>query len=287
MTQEAGPGSDVRDVRAARDVADCPDAEPCCPGEARTVDADALAAVRAGVMRHRRAGFNAGAVHALLRHLEAVGFDGAPRFHGLDDDGAETLEFIPGEIGVAPYLPWTADDGLLDSVADLQRRYFAAARTFVPPRGSVWPDIAIPDNARGPVVCHTDLSVENVVVRDGEAVAMINFDCACPVDPLYDVAVAARHWTPLCDPRDLEEARLHLDVTARFERFCGHHALDRAGRERVFEYALAYFDTALYRVRARVIAGHRASAALWDSGFEPSNRRARTWVAANRRRLVG
>jgi hypothetical protein len=259
----------------------------CRGGEAGPANTEGLVgAARAGAMVHRHAGLNSRAVHALLRHLEAEGFDGSPRIHGTDGNGGELLEYIPGEVGVAPYPAWVADDNLLDSVADLQCRYFAVARTFMPPRGSVWPDVAIPDAARGPMVCHTDLSLENTVVRDGRAVAMINFDSACPVDPLYDVAVAARHWIPLRDPVDLEDVRAHLDLAGRFSRFCGRHALDRSGRERVLDHTLADLDAALYRVRARVIAGHRASPARLEAGYEPANRRARVWVSANRRRLV-
>jgi len=39
------------------------------------------------------------AVHALLRHLEDVGFAAAPRLvgSGLDSDGREVLTFIDGE----------------------------------------------------------------------------------------------------------------------------------------------------------------------------------------------
>ena len=34
------------------------------------------------------------ATHALLDHLERVGFDGAPRFLGVDDRGREILSYI-------------------------------------------------------------------------------------------------------------------------------------------------------------------------------------------------
>jgi hypothetical protein len=37
-------------------------------------------------------------VHALLRHLEAVGFDGAPRLLGIDAQGREVLTYLPGEV---------------------------------------------------------------------------------------------------------------------------------------------------------------------------------------------
>jgi hypothetical protein len=37
-------------------------------------------------------------VHQLLRHLEAAGFDGAPRLLGIDEHGREVLAFIEREV---------------------------------------------------------------------------------------------------------------------------------------------------------------------------------------------
>ncbi len=37
-------------------------------------------------------------VHRLLRHLEAVGFDGAPRLLGTDERGREVLGFVDGHV---------------------------------------------------------------------------------------------------------------------------------------------------------------------------------------------
>ena len=37
------------------------------------------------------------AVHALIRHLERVGFDGAPRVLGTDERGREFLSYVPGD----------------------------------------------------------------------------------------------------------------------------------------------------------------------------------------------
>ena len=39
------------------------------------------------------------AVHVLLRHLADVGFDGAPRVLGVDDQGREILDYLAGEVG--------------------------------------------------------------------------------------------------------------------------------------------------------------------------------------------
>src|SRR4051794_17466929 len=46
---------------------------------------------------HKRASPWTPTVHALLRHLEAAGFDGAPRALGFDDHGREMLTYLSGE----------------------------------------------------------------------------------------------------------------------------------------------------------------------------------------------
>src|SRR5688500_10217288 len=61
-------------------------------------------------------------VHALLRHLEAIGFDGAPRVHGIDDRGREILDFVPGTVEWPEMGALLTDDGVARG-ADLLRRY--------------------------------------------------------------------------------------------------------------------------------------------------------------------
>lgn len=53
--------------------------------------------VRLGDVVHRPARPWTASVHAVLRHLEAVGFDGAPRVLGFDESGREMLTYMPGE----------------------------------------------------------------------------------------------------------------------------------------------------------------------------------------------
>ena len=54
--------------------------------------------VRVGETVRRTTGPWTPAVHALLEHLADVGFDGAPRVEGFDDEGREVLEYVAGEI---------------------------------------------------------------------------------------------------------------------------------------------------------------------------------------------
>lgn len=71
------------------------------------------------------------AVHALLRHLEAVGFPAAPRVvgNGLDASGRETLTFIPGDFTHPG--PWSLDGAA--AVGALLRDLHAATTPFRPP----------------------------------------------------------------------------------------------------------------------------------------------------------
>ena len=241
--------------------------------------------VRVGDTVRRPIGPHSDAVHALLRHLERVGFDGSPRYLGIDDEGRSVLDFIDGDVGLPPYPAWTAEPALLASVADLHRRFHDAARTFVRPADVIWDRTLAPET--GNVACHNDLCVENVVVRDGLAVAFIDFDFAAPTEPLWDVALALRHWAPVIDPTDIVDGRAGIDQRARLSRYCDAYGLDDVtSRARLGALIVAFLDQALAKVRARAEAGAAGYVELWATGYEGRNRRARTWIEANADALV-
>jgi thiamine kinase-like enzyme len=60
------------------------------------------------------------------------------------------------------------------------------------------------------VICHADVCLENVVFRNGEAVALLDFDFAAPGRRSYDVACFARMCVPVDD--EVNRARLGWDV---------------------------------------------------------------------------
>jgi aminoglycoside phosphotransferase (APT) family kinase protein len=158
---------------------------------------------RVGDTVRRPQGPTSEASRAVLAHLERVGFDGAPRFLGIDDQGRETLRFIPGEAAVEPYEEWALADEALVSVAELLPRYHDAVASF-DPAGHVWPDF-VPPEFRDGVISHNDPNLDNVVFCGDRAVAFIDFDLASPGSVVWDVACAARLWAPLRDDRDAPE----------------------------------------------------------------------------------
>ena len=76
-------------------------------------------AVRVGDTVRRAAGPWTPAVHALLAHLAARGFAGAPRPLGFDEQGREVLTFLAGEtVGSRkPWPAWVHADGIRDLAA--------------------------------------------------------------------------------------------------------------------------------------------------------------------------
>ena len=83
--------------------------------------------------------------HALLRHLEAVGFDGAPRLLGVDERGREVLTYVPGTAISPPYPPWSLTTPALESVARLLHRYHEAVRRSTE-TGLPW-QLPVPDGS--------------------------------------------------------------------------------------------------------------------------------------------
>ena len=236
------------------------------------------AVVRVGGTVRRPVRPQTAAVAAFLRHLEAVGFEGAPRHLGYDGEGREILTFIEGDVGLPPFPAWVGDTGTLLDVARLQRTMHNAARSFKPPAEAVWDRANLPDPGPDAIVCHNDLCVENVVVRHGRVAAFIDFDFAAPGDPLLDIAISARHWIPVRDPVDIDPDLRGLDQVPRFRAFCDEHGLDADDRAIVVGHLGTFLDRALVSMRRRAESGLEAYASVWAAGYAEQNRRSRAWL---------
>ena len=124
----------------------------------------------------RREPYDNGAfVARVLRFLQERSFDGAPRFIGVDDEGRETVSFVPGDVFDSELV---LSDAQVASLGRLLRRTHDALA------GS---DLA----GAGETVCHGDAGPHNVVFRGDEAVALIDWEEAAPGARLADVADVA------------------------------------------------------------------------------------------------
>jgi hypothetical protein len=221
------------------------------------------------------------ATHALLAHLESVGFDGAPRVLAADPT-TELLTYVPGRAAVPPMPADALTDEALVSVAELLRRYHRAVRSF-DPAGYRWPR-PIPERFRTGLVSHNDVYPANVIFRDGRAVALIDFDLAGPGCAAWDLASAARNWAPLADERDIADGRQGRALE-RFRIFLDACELTRAERVGVAEAIVPNHDWTYAIVTDAVGAGHQGFADHWSRVAEPVAR-ARRWSLRHRRDLL-
>jgi Ser/Thr protein kinase RdoA (MazF antagonist) len=217
-------------------------------------------------------------VQALLEHLERVGFDGAPRYLGQDENGRDVLSYVEGEVPIAPHPAWALTDEALISVAALLGRYHDAARSF-DPAPYEWPT-TVPSPYRGALVTHNDPNLDNVVFRDGRAVALIDFDLASPGSPLWDAALAARLWVPLRNPQDVPDG-LASRAGHRLRLFAESFGLTRPQRERLAAAILATHTWCYDIIRAGVEQGRPGYQHYWTPSAQAHDARGRQWLEDN------
>jgi Phosphotransferase enzyme family len=162
-------------------------------------------------------------VQDLLRHLERVDFAGAPRFYGLDEQGREILTFLPGEVGVFPYI-WA--EGSVVQAARLLRQLHDATAAYQPPPDAHW-QLVYPDPSQHEVICHNDFAPYNLVFVDQRPLAIIDFDTAGPGPRLWDIAYAVYWFVPLFLNDVPEAPGLHdlRRASARLRLFCDAYGI--------------------------------------------------------------
>jgi hypothetical protein len=234
--------------------------------------------VRVGETVRRPQRSTSPAAHALLLHLEAVGFDGAPRFLGVDSRGREVLTYVPGTTVFPPYPGWALTDEALVSVAGLLRDYHRAVAGF-DPTPHAWPQ-SPPESFAGELVSHNDLNLDNVVFREGRAVALIDFDLSSPGSRLWDVACAARLWAPVRPDVSVHDSRRGRTFE-RLRLFIDSYGLDDADRRRMAGAVQENHQWFGRLIERYVAAGHAAFTEYSKSAARLQAEQYRRWLADN------
>ena len=252
--------------------------------------ANAGAVVRVGAELRRPSNPNSATIHRLLDHVSNAGFEGASQPIAIDD-GSERLVFIDGDVPLPPYPVWAQTDESLASTARLIRGLHDASIGFDLTDASWSGEMADPvaggdlGTTHDLVICHNDVCMENVVFRDGVAVALLDFDFASPGRRVYDLANFARMCVPTDD--DKVAAQLGWDPADRPHRLAviaDAYGLDGDRRAEL----LVCLDSTIARggefVARRVEAGEQAFVEMWESmgGMARFDARRAYW-AANRR----
>jgi hypothetical protein len=254
---------------------------------------------RRGGVVHRPANPWTSTVHSLLRHLEAVGFAGAPRVvgTGFDEQGRETVTYIPGEFVHSGL--WRLEGA--HEIGRLFRDLHHATAGFRAPNDAVWyPWFGRNVGSSRRVIGHCDVGPWNIVARDGRPVALIDWDWAGPADPLFELAQACWLNAKLHDDEvATRESLPSLGERARHLRaIVDGYELPAQSRRgfvtRMVEYAVHYnayqADDAMATLAKRVSRtegaqhdDHGAAAGLLWSVVWPA--RAAAWMLRHRRAL--
>ena len=239
--------------------------------------------VRVGNTVRRPWAAHTDSVHAWLRHVRSAGFLAVPEPLGRDEQGREVLSWIDGDVAIPPYPGWAGSDEFLVSVARLLRSMHEACDGF-DPAPYTWND-ELRDVTAGPVMCHNDLCLENLIARDGRVVAMVDFDFLAPGRAITDVAATSRFVVPLRSPARREPWVHEEDVFRRLRLFVDAYGLSDEDR--------VTFVTALEerrRIGQRFVLGRAERGeqlfAHWLTEEGSAKLRAEEeWVRANRGRI--
>jgi len=226
--------------------------------------------VRVGDTVRRRPGRNSVFVHRVLELLERAGWDGAPRFLGLDEKCREILSFVDGRAAWRPHLrAQVGADASLAAAAELMRRFH---------------DVTAGTMLAGDceVVCHNDLSPKNTVYRDSgpglRPVAFIDWDLAAPGSRIHDLAHMCWQFVGL-GPQIEDAARAARQVRL----VCDAYRL--ADRSAVVDTILWWQDRCWRGIQAGAEGGDPAMTRLHDAGAAESVRQQHHWVARHRAEL--
>jgi hypothetical protein len=239
--------------------------------------------VRIGDTVHRETGPWAPSVHALLRHLEHVGFKGAPRIigTGFDSIGREILTYVEGNF-LHPG-PWS--DGGIAEIGKLLRDLHEATATFHPPLDSVWrPWFGREMGGSGRrVFGHCDIGPWNVVARDGLPVALIDWEVGGPVDALVEFAQACWLNVQLHDD-DIAKRQGLPDTETRARQvrlMADSYGLDSIERTKLVDTMIAFAisDGADQAIQAAVTPDTQEITGLWAITWRT---RAAAWMIRNR-----
>jgi aminoglycoside phosphotransferase (APT) family kinase protein len=162
-------------------------------------------------------------VVALLEWYESVGFDGAPRYLGRDEQGREVLSFVEGEPAFAPV---PSSDEVVVGIGRLLRRVHDAQAGFAPD---------------GLVIGHGDLFWTNVIFRDGLPAALIDWELARPMTRVLEVALAATYWAGVRIDEQLVEWGIPLERRGeRLRLLCDAYGLRADERASLFDELIAF-----------------------------------------------
>ncbi|WP_051966796.1 phosphotransferase [Kitasatospora mediocidica] len=227
------------------------------------------------------------AVHELLRHLENVGFSGAPRVLGAGpDEGEEVVSLLHGEVGLYPWPKALLADEGVTALGRWLRDYHEAVRDFRPSPAAVWCDPAAQWRP-GLIMRHGDLTSWNSVWENDRLTGFIDWDLAIPGEPLDDLAQLAWYSVPLRLPDRQSRVGYGKEgapLARRLRLLCAAYG---AVPGDVLDALARLQRDETERIARLGVLGEDPWAAFLRQDFIPEIETERAWALARREELLG
>lgn len=202
--------------------------------------------VRIGETVRREAGPWTPAVHRLLGALNDAGIAGVPRPLGLDGEGREILQYLPGQTLAQASTGEQWSETILLAAAALLRSIHDASNVLVDDVSLQWRS---PRREPAEVICHNDFAPYNLIVNGGALVGAIDFDFASPGPRLWDLAYLAYRIVPFAEDAGEADA---LDRVRRLAQLIDAYGMPYEPGDVVSVAAARLDDLARFtRARAR------------------------------------
>ena len=171
------------------------------------------------------------------------------------------------------------------------RRLHEASAGYVPPPDAVWrrglvtldPPIEDPEPE---LVSHNDVTPQNVVVRAGRAVGLIDFDLAGPTTRLIDAYNTAMPWVPLRPAADVWPTWRGVARFTRLRRFADAYGLTADERAALPDLGITRADATWHRMKASAEQLGGGWARMWAEGVGDAIRRRQRWLADEKADLL-
>lgn len=196
-------------------------------------------------------------VHALLRHVRAVGFTAVPHPLGFDEAGNEIVTFLEGEVCNYPLSAAAASEEALVSAAQLLRAYHEATCSFLAQNqeSHTW---QLPSQTPIEVICHGDFAPYNVVLNGRHAIGIIDFDTAHPGPRMWDIAYALYRWAPFTHPQNPDGFGDLETQISRARLFCNAYGFSAAQRRELVDMMILRLETLVSYMQAEAQKGNEA-----------------------------
>ena len=249
--------------------------------------------VRVGDTVRRQTGHWTPAVHALLAHLESVGFTDAPTVLGTDAQGRESLPFVTGEVGNFDpgRLPdWFRTIDACMAIGDWLRRFHDAQRGFTPDPALPWRMVPGRHLSAGEVVVHHDAAPYNAIRRMHGGLTVIDWDFCAPGEPIEDLAFTCWSWAPLWNDRVAVEREFGdgsvWGSAVRLGAIVEAYDPGPRERSRLLHAIQAVMQAHSDDLESLAAQGDAAFVKLFEAGVADGARRDAAWVHRNEAQLT-